>query len=142
VIVLDTSVVLAFMDRGDEAHAAVRGWLQSTDEDLVTTPLALAEMDHLVSRYGGRRAAEALYDEVASGAYQVEWWPEALAQTIASARGRADLGLTDASLVALASHLGTTLLATLDERHFRTVGPLSGEAALTLLPADAPKSPR
>jgi hypothetical protein len=33
--------------------------------------------------------------------------------------------------------LQTTRVATLDERHFRAVGPLTGEAAFMLLPTDA-----
>jgi uncharacterized protein len=47
------------------------------------------------------------------------------------------LGLTDASLLVLAARLKTTRIATLDERHFRIVKPLTGQAAFVLLPADA-----
>ena len=47
------------------------------------------------------------------------------------------LGLVDASLVALAAWLATARVATLDERHFRVLQPLSGERSFTLLPADA-----
>ncbi len=138
-IVVDTSAVLAFMNRGDEAHAAVRVLLESSDEDLVTSPLAIAEMDHLVARIGGRSAVAALRADLASGAYLVEWWSDAVAESLAIAEEHdsIDIGLTDASLVALAARVGTTRLATLDERHFRRVPPVSGEPAFTLLPADA-----
>jgi predicted nucleic acid-binding protein len=137
-IVLDTSVVLAFMNRGDRRHEEVAAWVDRLDDDLVTTPLAVAEMDHLVSRSGGQRAAHRLRADLSSGAYAVAWWPEALAETLAVAERHESfpLGLTDASLVALAAHLETTAVATLDERHFRTVRPLGGEAAFTLLPSD------
>jgi hypothetical protein len=48
------------------------------------------------------------------------------------------IGLTDASLVVLAERLGTTDIATLDERHFRTLRPLAGGVdAFRLLPADS-----
>ncbi len=47
------------------------------------------------------------------------------------------LGLADASLVALADRLGAIESATLDERHFRVVRPLSGATAFQILPADA-----
>ena len=47
-IVLDTSVVLAFMDRRDANHEMVRGWMEPQGEELVTTPLVVAELDHLV----------------------------------------------------------------------------------------------
>ena len=48
-----------------------------------------------------------------------------------------NLGLTDASLVVLAERLAVTDIATLDERHFRAVRPLSGPAAFRLLPSDS-----
>ena len=45
------------------------------------------------------------------------------------------IGLTDASLVVLAARYATTRLLTLDERHFRAIRPLAGDA-FTILPAD------
>lgn len=137
-IALDTSVVLAFMDRTDANHETVRGWIEANDEELVTTPLVLAELDHLVGRYGGAIATRALREDLASGAYQVNWWPTATHETIGLAEAHAsmELGLTDASLLALAARAQTSEIATLDERHFRVVKQGSGEA-FTLLPADA-----
>jgi predicted nucleic acid-binding protein len=67
----------------------------------------------------------------------VEWWPEAILETVTAAEKHQDIGLTDASLLVLAARFETIRLATLDERHFRAVPPLTGEAAFTLLPADA-----
>lgn len=138
-IVLDTSVVLAFMDRRDVNHERVREWLQMQDQELVTTPLLVAELDHLVFRRGGAGGVQALRDDFDGEAYQVEWWPTAIHETTAIAKRYESmkLGLSDASLVALAAHLQTTCIATLDERHFRAVKPLSSSDAFTLLPADA-----
>jgi uncharacterized protein len=56
-------------------------------------------------------------------------------ETVKAARRYPDFGLADASL--LAAWLGTTCVATIDERHFRAVPPLTGEAAFVLLPPDA-----
>jgi predicted nucleic acid-binding protein len=137
-IVLDTSVVLAFMDRRDANHELVRDWMGANGEELVSTPLVIAELDHLVQRYGGPIAAKALREDLGSGAYQVEWWATAMQETItvAETHESMQLGLTDASLLALAVHLPSARIATLDERHFRAVKPPSGDA-FTLLPADA-----
>lgn len=137
-IVLDTSAVVAYMNRGDSNHRAVRSWIEGGREELVTTPLAVAEMDHLVARFGGRPAADRLRKELRVGAYAVEWWAGALADTLAVVDGHPgmEVGLTDASLVALGAKLQTARVATLDERHFRTLRPLTGEPAFTLLPAD------
>jgi hypothetical protein len=138
-IVLDTSVVLAFMDRRDHNHKRVRDWMETIAEELSTTPLIVAELDHLVSRQGGPTAAHALRQDLDRGAYVIEWWPTAIHEAIAVAERyeSMELGLADASLVILAARLQTTDIATLDERHFRALKPLSGDKAFTLLPADS-----
>lgn len=135
-IVLDTSVVVAFMDRRDDDHEQVVAWMETVGEDLFTAPLVVAEIDHLVSRIGGADAARAFREDLVSGAYVVEWWPEAVAEMVQAAGKRRNIDLADASLVSLAARLGTSSVATLDERHFRTIRPLTGEVDFALLPAD------
>jgi predicted nucleic acid-binding protein len=49
--------------------------------------------------------------------------------------GELRVGLADASVAVIAAAAKTTRLLTLDERHFRPMRPLWGEA-FTLLPAD------
>ena len=68
----------------------------------------------------------------------MDWWPTAPVEIveIAERYGGLSLSLTDASLVALAGRVGTTTVATFDERHFRAVRPLTGAAAFSVLPAD------
>jgi predicted nucleic acid-binding protein len=139
VIVVDTSVVVAFMNAADDNHATVAGWLDGLEDDLGTTPLIVAEIDHLVAARGGRAAQRAFHRDLVAGAYLVEWWPGAIASVAKIAERYADtgLGLADASLVAFAERLDTIEIATLDERHFRVVRPLAGGKAFRLLPADA-----
>ncbi len=137
-IVVDTSAVLAYMNSADDHHRPVSAWLESETDDLVTTPLIVAELDHLVAARGGRAALRALREDLAAGAYLVEWWPGAITSVVDIAERYADtgLGLADASLVALAERLETIEIATLDERHFRAVRPLAAGAAFRLLPMD------
>ena len=138
-IVLDTSVVLALIDTSDINHERVWKWMEGVPDELCTTPLVLAELDHMVPIKGGSAAVQALREDFHDGAYTVEWWRSALFETIeiASRYESIDLGLTDASLIALAAHLETTRIATLDERHFRAVRPPGDDAGgFTLLPAD------
>jgi hypothetical protein len=137
-IVIDTSAILAFMNSNDTHHARVSAWLASEEEDLATTPLVIAEVDHLIAARGGPAASSALRTDLVAGAYLVQWWPGALksAVDIAERYASSGVGLTDASLVALAQQLDTIDVATLDERHFRTLRPLSGGDAFRLLPAD------
>lgn len=137
-IVVDTSVIVAYMNARDEQHQIVSRWLDTADDDLVTTPLIVAEVDHLVGARGGPTALRALRADLAAGAYLVEWWPGAItaAVNVAEQYADSDLGLADASLVAVAERFATTDIATLDERHFRLVRPLTPDTAFRLLPAD------
>jgi uncharacterized protein len=134
-IVLDTSFVVSLLRSDDESHLAALDWLGATDEDLVTTPLALAEIDHMVtSRLGGQHVAQQVWDDFDNGAYSLRWWAEGLHDTIRIAKQHPFLGLTDASLVALAGILRTNRIATFDQ-HFRSVLTPDGEA-FVVLPAD------
>jgi uncharacterized protein len=133
-IVLDTNVVLALYDAADPDHEPVAGWLPLVDEELVATPLAVAEMDYLVRRRGGDEARDTLWRDLDAGAYAVRWWADALAETLRIARRHPSAGLTDASLVALAGRLRTNRIATFD-RHFRALTTPDGEP-FVMLPDD------
>ncbi|MGE4425826.1 MAG: PIN domain-containing protein [Solirubrobacteraceae bacterium] len=135
-IVVDTSIVLALLDRRDADHAVVRDWIATVDEDLFTSPLAVAEIDHLLAVHGGPVAQRAFWGDLDAGAYTVRWWADGIADTVGVVRGGDGIGLTDASLVALAARLRTTRIATLDHDHFRPLAGPDGRA-FTLLPADA-----
>ena len=138
-IVLDTAVIYALLDAADERYRQALDWYNKLDDELVTTPLVLAEADHLAATRGGARAARAFRADVAGGAYLVDWWPAAAREAAAIADQYAELGLglADASLVALAARVGTVDIATFDQRHFRAVKPLGGGDAFRLLPLDA-----
>ncbi len=99
----------------------------------------LAEVDHLAATRAGEQALRAFRADLSAGAYAVEWWADAISDCVELAEQYADLGvsLTDASLVALAARVETSRIATLDERHFRAIRPVSGGPAFRLLPADA-----
>lgn len=138
-IILDTSVIYALLDAADSRHRQALGWYEGLDDELVTTPLVLAEADHLATTRGGSRAVEAFRADIRAGAYLVEWWPTAAgeASDLADRYGDLGIGLTDASLVVLAARVGSTEIATFDERHFRAIRPLGGAEAFRLLPLDA-----
>jgi uncharacterized protein len=134
-VLLDTGAVVALMRDADRHHRAARTWFDVNDEDLVTTPLALAEMDYFAYRAGGHDAASRLWQDFESGAYAVRWWADALSHTLAIARQHPWIGLVDASLVALAGLLRTNRIVTVDD-HFRSLTTPGGEA-FVVLPADA-----
>lgn len=137
-MIVDTSVIYALLDSRDGAHDEVVEWYRVADPEFETTPFVLAEMDHMAGRILGANAQRAWRADVAAGVYRVEWWDTAAVDSIAVADRYADLavGITDGSLVALADRMGVVEIATLDQRHFRAMAPLSGESFI-LLPMDS-----
>jgi predicted nucleic acid-binding protein len=135
-VVLDTSIVVALAIADEPDHQAVRDWIMAEDDELVTTPLVLAEVDHVIQRRAGRTIAEQVLADFRDGAYRVHWWRDAIGESlhVLSAERHLGIGVVDASLVALAAHLRTSRVATLDQRHFRRVG-VEGKP-FTILPAD------
>ena len=137
-VVLDTSLLVGAYDERAPEHEASATWLRDLDEELVTTPLAIAEMDLVVRRRGGVDAQRALWSNLDAGAVTVRWWADAMDETISIARrwGGGPSGLVDASLVALANRLRTNRIATFDDTHFRRLKTSDGKP-FQILPADA-----
>jgi uncharacterized protein len=133
-VVLDSTAVIALYDRGDEHHEAAARWAELLDEDLVTSPLALADVDRAVADRVGLDGQQAVWRDFERGAYAVRWWADALKETLVIAGRHPETGLTRASLVALAGRVNTRRIATFDEQ-FRTLTTPDGEA-FVVLPAD------
>lgn len=134
-VLLDTGLVVALYDGADADHQSAVAWVLDADEDLITTPVALAEMDYVVTKRGGAAGRDALYNDLERDAYGVRWWATGLRETLEIARRHPFAGLADASLVALAGILRTTRIATFDQ-NFRSITTPSGEP-FVLLPEDA-----
>jgi uncharacterized protein len=139
VILIDTSGLLAAIDRAQPAHARAAAAVSRDPGPFLLSPFVLAELDYLLGRRVGADAQRALLQDVADGAYRLEAFAEAdveRAVRIIDRYGDLQIGLADASIVVLAERNGVRDLLTLDERHFRTVlGP--DEEAFRLLPADS-----
>ncbi len=138
-IVLDSSFVVALLEGSDAGHQEAADFYATAEGGFATTPLVLAEIDYMLDSRGTPAALEAFHREVRAGSLGVEWWPklDVKAAEIAGRYADLGLGLTDASLVALAGRLETNRIASFDERHFRAVEPLTGASSFVLLPADA-----
>lgn len=137
-VVLDTSLLVGAYDESAPEHEASTTWLRDLDDELVTTPLAVAEMELLLLRRGGEAAQRALWSNLETGAVTVRWWADAMDETLAIARrrGGGPGALVDASLVALAHRLRSDRIATFDHTHFRTLKTRDGKP-FQILPADA-----
>ena len=132
-VVADTSLILGLINPLDDFHAQASRFYATLGEDVVTTPLCVAEMDHLLGQRTGRTGLDALRADLETGALQVRWWATAMPETLAIARAHPKFGLADASLLALAPVVRTTRIATFDRKHFSAARTTDG-VPFTLLP--------
>ena len=138
VLIADTSGLVALINRADRAHAAVRAVVAGLRRPLLVPDLVIAEVDYLVSRMVGRTAEELFLADLVSGALEREPLTHAdltRAAELVGTYADHDIGVVDASIVALAERVGTDRVLTLDLRHFRTFR-LGGRRPFTILPAD------
>jgi len=139
VIVLDTTGLLAALDAEERQHQRAREALEADPGPLLLSPFVLAELDYLLLTRVGVQAETALLAEVAGGAYELTAFGAddvAMAAELIERYQDLQMGVADASIAVIAAKARTTRLLTLDERHFRGLRPLWGEA-FTLLPADS-----
>ena len=135
-LVLDTGPLLAAFDAADPDHGACAALLTEAEEDLVVPVLVLGELDYWCAQRLDPAVWLAFLDDVLAGAYRVEPPSGAdLERCRAVQEQYADLqvGVVDASVLALVERLGEAKLATLDHRHFSVIRPAHVDA-LALLP--------
>jgi len=142
IVIGDTSGVVAAVNSSDPEHQAARSaWRRASAT--VISPLVFAEIEHIMARSGGRRAAYAVNDwlleQARTARVQV---PVVSSETLRRARRVQDryadlrLDLTDAVNVILAEAYETAAVLTLDRRDFRAVRPLTEHEGFRLLPDD------
>jgi predicted nucleic acid-binding protein len=135
-VVVDTGAMLALLDKDDRHHVAVRA-LYARDPDAWLLPWAiLPEVDYLVATELGHAAERVWFDDVATGAFAIEWGRDddlAAAHAIARKYEALQMGLVDAVVMVIAERL-TADIATLDLRHF---GAVRLKHRPRLLPRDA-----
>lgn len=128
-IVADTSGLLALFNAREPAHSTEAAAVAASSDPLVVSPFVVAELDYLVATRMGADAEAAVLRELASGAYELATIAadelEICAALVTRYRDQ-DIGVTDASLVALARRYDTRRILTLDRRHFGVVRPLNG----------------
>lgn len=142
IVVADTSALFAAFDAAQPEHTAAAAVME--EEALLVSPLVLTELDHLIHRDFGFKAAvqvaQALTDRMADGRYRLA--PLANTDLLAAADIRTryaslQLDLADAIGVVLAHRHHTNEIFTLDQRDFRAIVPLTSKfSAFRILPAD------
>ena len=135
-MIVDTSALLAYFDANEPAHRAVASVIDQAAEPLVISPYVVAELDYLLLTRHGTRVEQAVLDELSGGAWDLaDFGPARLRAATAIVRAYRDvpIGVTDASLIVLASEYRTDRIATLDRRHFSILR-LPGGDPVQLLP--------
>ncbi len=138
-LVLDAGPLVTSTDLGDPRRLVVQRILSQEPGPLVLPAQVSAEVDYLLGRRVGELARRGFLDDLAAGRFDVECLDRVdYARIVALERQYEDLnlGLADLSVVVMAGRLRCTRILTFDERHFRAIRPLYGDA-FTLLPADA-----
>jgi len=137
-IVADTGAIYALYDKRDANHEeVVRAATPERGAILIPTSI-LAEVDYLLNRFLGAAAGLSFLDDLIDGVFLLE--PLSTADLQACRRllvqySDLDVGLADASVMAVAFRLGAIPILTLDQRHFRPIRTSKGKP-FVLLPFD------
>ena len=136
--IVDAAPLVALGDANDRLFQRIEHLLKTIDGPLVIPAPVTAEVDYLLGRRLGRRAQRRFIADLAAERFTVaalEREDYVTVQEIDARYADLELGLADCSIIVLAHRYKTTRIVSFDERHFRVVRPLQGEA-FTVLPAD------
>lgn len=137
-IIADSGAVYGLYDRHDTFHSGLRTAVETARDRIVLPAPVLGEIDYLLRARLGNAALLRFLEDIQEGAFVVEM------VTLADLRRCAvliakyqdlDLGLSDASVVAIAERLGANRILTVDQRDFRAIRSVQGRP-FRLLPAD------
>jgi predicted nucleic acid-binding protein len=135
-LIIDTSVLLAALDRREPLHSNCRRLLETTNEALYIPSPVLVEVDYWIRERLRPEAMVGVLDDIRAGAFHLV---EPLLDDLARAGhlilqyADSQVGFVDAAVLAIVERLNEPKVATLDQRHFRMMRPRH-VAALTLLP--------
>jgi predicted nucleic acid-binding protein len=123
-ILVDTGILYALADADDRWHQAANAWLEDVSELLIVSVTALPEVAYLLHTRLGAAAELAFVQSLAGGELEVEDLRRAdLVRSAEVMRRYPEIGLVDASIVAMAERLKIETIATTDRRHFESIRP-------------------
>jgi predicted nucleic acid-binding protein len=124
VIIADTGAVIALVDADDRHHAAMRMLFESSADEWVLPWAILPEVDYLLAARVGVPAQLAFVEDLASGAFVVEWGDHTdvrRASQLCTLYADLRMGLVDGVVMGMAERLNAAAIATFDLRHFGAV---------------------
>jgi uncharacterized protein len=136
VIVVDTSAIVALIDRHDRHHKEMLALHEASPSEWMLPWAVLPEVDYMLASHVSSRAQQAFLEDIADGDFPVDWGDAgelAEAREILTRHRALRMGLVDAVVVATAVRLKARAIATLDVRHF---GAISIPGSPKLFPRD------
>ena len=143
-LILDTNVLFASLDRRDAHHAECRDLIENANEARIIPATVLVELDYFIRTRLRDLVHAAFLRDITEGAYFVQELRREdylRVREICAQYADSDIGLVDASIVAIAERLNEKKIATLDHRHFGMIRPRHVKS-LQLLPTLTPSRPR
>jgi predicted nucleic acid-binding protein len=135
---VDTSAILAILDRRDIWHVQCRNAFHQLSFPLLTSEAVLTELFHLADR--SRIETERVWGFVRSGAIvlgPIENAELPALHALMSLYADQPMDFADATLVHLANRESVTTILTVDQAHFETYR-LAGKRRFQVLPLDRP----
>jgi predicted nucleic acid-binding protein len=118
-VLLDTGVIYALADTDDRWHRRCRDWLRDNREPLLAPTTVIPEAAYLVRARLGPEAELKLARALARGEIQLEHPTRAdVGRTATIMEAHPEVGLVDASVMAIAERLKAVAIATTGRRHF------------------------
>ena len=133
---LDSSALYALADQHDKWHKAMASAVETQAGERIVPVSVLTEAVYMIGTHLGPAAERRLIRAIIAGEFLLEGldMPDlARVEALLAKHVDADIGLVDATVVALAERLKITTIATTDHRHFRLVRPRHCHA-FTLIP--------
>ena len=133
-LLLDTGILYAAADRDDNWHARSVSLLRRTQESLLVPVTVVPEVAYLIRSRLGTSAERQFVRAVTNRELAIESLTDAdWRRSLALVETYEEIGLVDATVVAIAERLRLRTVATTDRRHFGAVRPRHCDA-FTLVP--------
>jgi len=130
VIIVDTSALLAMHDPREKSHLELRKIAQSRKQELIISPYVVAESDYMISKANSSEFSLRALNNLLIAPFELVQLTTVdfiTATEVMAKYQDLNIGITDASLIALAARFETSKIMTLDRRHFSAMKLLSGK---------------
>ena len=123
-ILIDTGIVIALADKSDAWHQRSLGFINAYNGKVIAPSTIIPEACYMLNTYLGLSAEMAFIESVVRRELLIEIVTvEDLGRSLEIMRlySTVNIGLVDASIIAIAERLGVSKILTTDRRHFSVI---------------------